>query len=302
MNGRQIEIFHAIMHTGTVTEAAVRLGISQPAVTASLKQMESGLGFNLFHRKGGRLHPTSEAKILNGEANRIQDSLMVFKNLANRLKKDLTTHLRVATPPTFGHDLIPEAIAQFTQHSRDCLMDVSIQHHSDILKDVASSVGQNSLGITFGLDGNRNLGSITIGSADIVALVPSDWGIATQKSLPISAFADKPLIGTFAGEPLGNAVEALLRTANINPDFSIRVHTHSIAANLAGKGVGATIVDSVTATHAMVHHSGHGFTAIAIEDAPSLPITAVFSYEHPLNKHAKQFVDIFKQCLTKLCS
>ena len=299
MNGRQIEIFHAIMKAGTVTEAAKSLGITQPAVTASLKQIETMLGFNLFHRSGGRLQPTAEARILNNEASRIQDSLSVFKKLALRLQKDLTSHLRIASLPAFSHELVPTAIASFTNRPDNCFIDVSTQHHNDILLDISNSVGHSNLGFTFGLDERVGLGSQQVGKAEIVALVPADWSLAQEKTLPVAALKDRPLIGTFPGEPLGNRLERLMHNIDMSVEYVIRVHNHSLAANLVSRGVGATIIDSVTAHYAKRHFQLAPFAIIPLEKAPPLPLTAVYSYEHPLNKHARAFIEFFRQSYTQ---
>jgi len=300
MNSRQIEIFHAVMKAGTVTGAADKLSISQPAVTTSLKQIEAALGFNLFHRAGGRLHPTAEAQILFSEAVRIQDNLNIFHKLAARLKNDLTAHLRIAAPPVFSHDLIPEAITRFSSETNSSLIDLTTQHHDEILKDIASSVGQNNLAITFGLSRppgtGAQLGSIPIGKSDIVALIPANWDLANKAIVSIRDFAGKPMVGTFTGEPLGNAVERLLEHTGVASDYVVRVHNHSVAANLASKGVGAAFVDSVTAAYAMRYYDQSAFKVRPLEGSPSLDVTAVYSYEHPLNKNAKRFVDIFRTC------
>ena len=300
MNGRQIEIFHAVMKTGTVTEAADRLGITQPAVTASLKQIEASIGFNLFHRRGGRLHPTSEARILYGEAERIQDSLEVFRKLGDRLKDDLTSHLRIATPPAISHSLVPEAVAAFFRQPTDCLIDVTTRHHEQILEDISGPAGQNNLGITFGLDDRPGIGSLAMGMASIVALVPRSSPLADHDVLTIDKLAQTPLVGTFAGEPLGDAVERLMLDAGITADYMVRAHNHSVAANLASKGVGTAIIDSVTAAHARDCYAPDSFAVIPVAHAPALPVTAVFSYKHPLNSHAKRFVDIFRQQFSQL--
>jgi DNA-binding transcriptional LysR family regulator len=310
MNSRQIEIFHTVMLMGTVTEAATKLGITQPAVTASLKQIEGTLGFMLFHRAGGRLHPTAEAQVLFSEAERIQDNLEVFRKLAVRLKNDLTAHLRIAVPPVFSLDLIPDTIASFIAETSSCMIDVTTQHHDQILADIASAVGHNNLGITFGLEHSKSstktkrseeklsmagLGSIPIGSAQIVALIPASWPLARKPRISVSDFRDKPMVGTFTGEPLGNAVENMLKNSGISNDFSVRVHNHSVAANLASKGVGAAFIDSVTAAYAQRYYGEKTFKVRAIQQAPSLSVTAVFAYAHPLNAHAKRFIDIFRK-------
>lgn len=62
MNLRQLEVFRAVMLTGSVSDAARLLHVSVPAVSRLLAHTESRLGFALFERIKGRLHPTAEAR------------------------------------------------------------------------------------------------------------------------------------------------------------------------------------------------------------------------------------------------
>ena len=71
MNLKQLEVFYAIMNTGSVTAAARSLHVTQPAVSNVLKHMEQQLEFKLFERKGGRLFPTPEANHLLPDVNEI---------------------------------------------------------------------------------------------------------------------------------------------------------------------------------------------------------------------------------------
>lgn len=300
MNSRQIEIFHAVMKTGSATSAARNLGVTQPAITAAIKQLEGAMGFNLFHREAGRLQPTSEARILDGEATRIQDSLVVFRSLASRLKKDMTTHLRIAAPPALSHQVIPQAISLFTEKNQDCLIDVSTLHHDQILTSAIDAGGANNLGFAFGLGGRRGLGSIPIGKVDVVALVPKKWPLALETSFSVNRLADLPVIGTYANEPLGVEVERLIIEADVSLNIVVRAHNHSVAASLVERGVGVALLDALTAAYAVQTSSGNSFAVVPVDGAASLPVKAIYSYEHPLNDNAKNFVDIFRQCLHQL--
>ncbi|WP_160018317.1 LysR family transcriptional regulator, partial [Raoultella sp. 18093] len=64
MNLRQIEAFRAVMVTGSVSGAARLLHVSVPPISRLLSHTESRLGFALFERIKGRLHPTAEARRL----------------------------------------------------------------------------------------------------------------------------------------------------------------------------------------------------------------------------------------------
>ncbi|CAJ3076526.1 LysR family transcriptional regulator [Burkholderia pseudomallei] len=61
LNLRQIEVFRAIMLTGSISGAAKLLHVSQPAVSRLISYAEQRLGLALFERIKGRLYPTPEA-------------------------------------------------------------------------------------------------------------------------------------------------------------------------------------------------------------------------------------------------
>ena len=78
LNIRQIETFAAVMKTGTASRAAETLGITQPAVSRSLAELERAVGFALFARIRNRLVPTPEAKQL------YQDVETTFRGIDTR--------------------------------------------------------------------------------------------------------------------------------------------------------------------------------------------------------------------------
>jgi DNA-binding transcriptional LysR family regulator len=57
MRLRHIEIFHAVYTTGSITNAAKLLYVSQPSVSKVLAHAELQLGFQLFKRAKGKLIP-----------------------------------------------------------------------------------------------------------------------------------------------------------------------------------------------------------------------------------------------------
>ena len=71
VNLRQIEAFRAVVETGSVSQAADRLALSQPAVSKSVAAFEGQIGFPVFERRRGRLIPTAEALLLYDEVARV---------------------------------------------------------------------------------------------------------------------------------------------------------------------------------------------------------------------------------------
>jgi DNA-binding transcriptional LysR family regulator len=87
MRLRHIELFHAIYTTGSITNAAKMLHISQPSVSKVLTHAELQLGFHLFERIKGKLILTKKAEILFGEVDKIYQQISSIKNTTRNIKK-----------------------------------------------------------------------------------------------------------------------------------------------------------------------------------------------------------------------
>ena len=95
MRARQLEVFRAVMRSGTVTGAAKALNVSQPALSQIILHTEDELGFRLFERVKGRLVPTPEAEELFPEADRLFNDLDNLRSLALDLRHG--AHRRLGT-------------------------------------------------------------------------------------------------------------------------------------------------------------------------------------------------------------
>ena len=119
MNLRHMEVFHAIMRTGSVTGAARALNVTQPAVSAILKHCEGQLRMKLFARVSGRLQPTAEAKAIFPEV----DAIFGRVDAVNALTQDLvggrlgTLSIAAAFPIANGY--LAKAVATFVAERAD---------------------------------------------------------------------------------------------------------------------------------------------------------------------------------------
>ena len=114
MKLRQLEIFQALMHGGTTKNAARLLLVSQPTISNMIKQFEDQLGFKLFNRIGGRLHPTREAEVLSKSLERVFANVDAIENLVDDLRDSKIGTLKILASPSLGYTILPPAIANFS--------------------------------------------------------------------------------------------------------------------------------------------------------------------------------------------
>jgi DNA-binding transcriptional LysR family regulator len=112
---RQLEAFVAVLETGSVTRAAERLHISQPALSQLISNFESDLGYPMFRRSGGRLAPTAEAELLRDE---VQSALAAVERACRRAQ-DIGSfragRLAISAFPAFAATALPRLLAPFCE-------------------------------------------------------------------------------------------------------------------------------------------------------------------------------------------
>lgn len=113
INLRQLECFEAVMKTGAMTRAADALGISQPAVSSLIRNLERQLGFALFERHKGQLRPTSEAEHLYVEVAQTLGGLQRIKEVSRQVRQKNFGTVTVASYPGIAIDFLPTIVSEF---------------------------------------------------------------------------------------------------------------------------------------------------------------------------------------------
>ena len=110
---RQVDAFRIVVTTGTVTEAAEMLGISQPAVSRLISDFEAEVGFQLFGRSGRVLVPTDEARLLVNEVRQAVSGMEHIKRSATAIARFAHARLNLVTTPALSTQFAPDLVGQF---------------------------------------------------------------------------------------------------------------------------------------------------------------------------------------------
>ncbi|MDG5747998.1 hydrogen peroxide-inducible genes activator [Qipengyuania sp. XHP0207] len=107
---RQIEIVMRLAETGNMGEAALSLGLTQPALSQQLKTLEDRLGLKLFERVPKGMQPTPHGRELLGKAKAVVSSMRDLRDAADRLAARPAGSIRFGVTPTLGPYLMPRVI------------------------------------------------------------------------------------------------------------------------------------------------------------------------------------------------
>ncbi len=98
MELHQVRAFVTVARVGNVTKAAEVLCVTQPAVTAQVKALESSLGVALFDRSGGRMALTRAGGHLLQQAEALLHAAAELKGLANGMQGELSGRMDIGLP------------------------------------------------------------------------------------------------------------------------------------------------------------------------------------------------------------
>ena len=248
-NLKALRAFYEIVRTGSVTAAAARLGMSQPAVSRQLSQLEALIGFELFHRDHGRLLPTPDGLMLYEEVAQSLNGFQRIQSLVSDIAGFRIGHLRLVAPPSFCEGILPDIVAAFSaRHPR---VRFSVDSHS---REVAKSmIATRSVdGGFLVLPVNRSdLRAEPVCTNETVCVLQADSPLAAQRVLTPKLLRGSPLILLGYGQNSRAIIDTSFARAGVTPDARIETHTVSSACAFAARGLGVALVNRLLAASYM---------------------------------------------------
>ncbi|WP_413730239.1 LysR family transcriptional regulator [Sodalis sp. RH22] len=292
LNLRQIEVFRAVMITGSINGAAQLLFVSQPAVSRMLSHTEARIGFQLFERVKGRLYPSPEARSLFNDVESVYRDILRVNTTLHNLVQQRHGVLRVASSPSLGHQLVPDAIAAFRQCNEDIRISLECLRHV-LLRDRLLD-RQADLGISLFPIDHPNLRAVPLSYIRVMVVCPQDHPLTRVQAdeLP-QALADAAFIGYTADTPFYSFMKMAFEHVGLPYRPSIDVDSPHHACALVKNGSGFSVVDEIS-----FRASGEGRMAVLpILSEERLTISLVHLRREPLAQFAQVFVEQLRNTL-----
>jgi DNA-binding transcriptional LysR family regulator len=245
MNLRQLECFKATMDNGTVTRAAVLLGISQPAVSNMLAGLEHELGFALFERVNGRLRPTPEAQYLYEDVVRTLGSLERTTETARAIRHRTHGNLVVASYPGLAIDFLPLVVSTFLKGRPQVRIEL-YSRSSHVLHDLIPAQGFD-IAIA-------DLPATTTGvrteplALECLCVLPAGHPLEKHDLLTPELLSGVPFISLFKEHATHYSLASAFAAANAAWNVVVECRLFATCCALASRGTGVAVVDPITAS------------------------------------------------------
>lgn len=216
MKINQMQAFHELMLTGSVSEAARNMGRSQPAISALIANLEDEFGMKLFERKNGRLHPVPEAFYLQEECSELLGRMNTLQQNMQGIKALNSGKIELVSMPGPSVFLLPNLIADFAVEKPD-VESALISRSSEVVFQLVAAQ-QYDLGIADYIKGkadNTSLVKEDIFEFDCICALHIDDPLAKKAFITPEDLDNKPLATLYSDHELHTNVEQVFEEMKI---------------------------------------------------------------------------------------
>jgi LysR family transcriptional regulator, carnitine catabolism transcriptional activator len=241
---RQMEILVAAADAMNFSEAAERLGITQPSLSETIRRMEAELGLRLFERTTRSLSLTPDGRHAVAVAREVvRDFRFALETIAHRAQSR-RSRVTVAALPSVACAVLPEAIQglrrEFPQTEvgvQDVLHERAVGLVADGLTDIALTIRPAKL---------ADLTFEELGSDPVHLVCRSDHPLAASEKVHWRELAAYPFVGLARTSSVRRLTDAAFTLSELAVEPAYEVEQIPSAAALVEAGLGVTALPALT--------------------------------------------------------
>ncbi|EUJ36713.1 LysR family transcriptional regulator [Brochothrix campestris] len=214
MNLRHLMIFKQVAKDGSVTLAANNLLLSQPAVSRSLKELETELKISLFDRAAGKIHLNQAGKMILAKATAVLSLIDDISEISHKLAQQ--NNLRIGSTITVATSLLSQIIKTHEQRYPDNKVTVQIENPGDLEQKILNN--ELDLAIGEGVSSYDKITSVTISEYDLVFICSVNNPLAQKERVTIDDVLKERLLLREKGSAIRDTFDNYLAMRNLNPE------------------------------------------------------------------------------------
>jgi DNA-binding transcriptional LysR family regulator len=235
----QLEAFLAVAERRSVSRAAKSLYLTQPALSARLRNLERDVGTALFVRtsKGVRLTPSGHA--FRPFAQRVLQTIAEGRRVVAELETDVGERLVLGAAPAASAYLLPALVKRFQDAHPNARVIVLTGHSEEVLEMVLRERVQ--LGLVREL-GHPDIVTVPISVDDVVLVVRPNHPFARREAIRVDELDAARLIMFDRTSSYFELTSPFFREAGVVPTALMEVDNVEAAKKMVEQGLGAALL------------------------------------------------------------
>lgn len=234
-----LESFLEVARQGNVSRAAEALFVTQPAITARLKSLESDLGVALFVRSGRGMKLTDAGRTLLPYAERTLATIDEARQIVANLKQGTTGALLIAAAPAVSTYLLPGVLRSFRTTHPDVRLGVRTGHTEEVLDLVLR--GEAHVGVGRPIH-HADVELIPVFEDEMVLVVSARHAFAARGKVRMDELAAERLILFDRTSSYHELTSSLFRQAGIVPASTLELDNVEAAKKMVQQGLGVALL------------------------------------------------------------
>lgn len=245
LNPVHVRTLSEVLATGSLSEAAQRLGYTASAVSQQISALERATGLVLFERGARAIHPTRAAVVLGERCGQVLDQLSALEREVSALAAGESGLVRVGTFPTAGKTLVPWALARFVQQRPGAEVSLEEGEPDELLPQLLSDTLDLALVYAYDLVPRAFPGQLTVDELvrePLRVLLPPAHPARGADSVALADLADATWISSREETAGAGSLGLLCAQAGFAPRIAFRTNDYGAVGELVAAGLGVALV------------------------------------------------------------
>ncbi len=278
-------LLSALARTGSVTVAAQSAGMSQPAASSMLGQVEQRLGVELFTRHRRRLELTAECRALLPEITHALSALESLERTAESMVRGRQRRLVIGAVPAASASVLPVAVRALLAERPETAVLIRAGTALEVV-DMALQE-RIDLGLIYGSTLHAQVAHRELGALSLMCVMPPGHPYAAVDEVTVAQLMATPYIAHTRHLPVGALTAQAIEAAGGVFSPCVEVMQFSAACAMVEAGCGVAVLESLAAGYAQ----SHGLVARPLAAPSDLALVAVWSPAKGLAAAARQLLD-----------
>lgn len=238
----QLEYFCAVSRYHSITQAAQRLYVTQPAISSAIRELEKEFSISLFTRSKNHMTLTKEGEVFYQKADELLNAINQTSAELYDLGRQITP-IRIGIPPLLSTIFFPDMLIAFQKKHPDIPVELleygSIRAARLVQEDLLdlALVNMNFYEID-------KLNSFQILSDRIVFCISPEHRLAKEKTVSIDMLKGEPLIMYNTDSVQNTTLNALFESTGIKPNVIMRASQLYTIQNFLKNNMGGAFLYS----------------------------------------------------------
>lgn len=239
MDIKPLRYLVTVADLGSFTLAAERLGVAQPAVSMSIRNMEKHLGLSLLDRGEKRVRPTAEGELLLVHARRILAEVEAAELALNEARGLTKGEVRIGIPSMLGSYYFPPILMAFKHRHQN----LNLAVYEDGTRSLQKKIREGSLdvGVIVADSVPDDLEAMPFLQEEMVVCVPRDHPFADLPSVSFDAFFQEELVLFKEGYFHREFVDRICAASGLTPRVAFESNLIPLTKSIVRQGFGITV-------------------------------------------------------------